>query len=90
MARAPIIDELEDLYQDGKCDREICEKAIEIIEWLIEEGEIVKNTLNISRAIEYVAQKEHFIKVIDKIRAGRHANALDDFEQHCISQGYIT
>ncbi len=87
--RAPLIDELEKILDDGGSDKELCDKAIEIIEWLEEEIEIVKHTANISSAIRIKAQEDFFVLVIDQICARRHEHALDDFEQHCISQGYI-
>lgn len=88
--RAPLIDELEKILNDGGSDQELCHKAIEIVEWLVEESEIVKHTANISRAIGIKAQEDFFVEVIEQIRARRHNKALDAFKKHCIDQGYLT
>ncbi len=88
--RAPLIDELEKILDDGGSDKELCDKAIEIVEWLVEDSEIVKQTANIAKAIGIKEQEDYFVQVIDKIHARRHANALDAFKQHCIDQGYLT
>ena len=88
--RAPLIDELEKILNDGGSDQELCDKAIEIVEWLVEESEIVKHTANISKAIGIKAQEDFFVLVIDQIHARRHDHALDAFKKHCIDQGYLT
>ena len=88
--RAPLIDELEKILNDGGSDKELCAKAIEIIKWLIEEDEIVKQTANISKEIGLKEQGDYFVQVIDKILARRHDHALDAFKQHCLDQGYLT
>ncbi len=88
--RAPLIDELEKILNDGGSDQELCDKAIEIVEWLVEESEIVKHTANISRALGIKAQEDYFVEVIEQIRARRHDHALDVFKKHCIDQGYLT
>ena len=88
--RAPLIDELEKILNDGGSDQELCDKAIEIVEWLLDEDEIVKQTANISKAIGLKEQQDFFVEVIDQIRARRHDHALDAFKKHCIDQGYLT
>ena len=87
--RAPLIDELEKILNDGGSDEELCDKAIEIVEWLFEEEEIVKHSANISRAMVLREQEEYFVEVIGQILARRHEHSLDAFRDHCINQGYL-
>ena len=65
--RAPLIDELEKILNDGGSDKALCDKAIEIVEWLVEESEIVKQTANISKAIGIKAQEDFFVQKIDYV-----------------------
>ena len=88
--RTQLIDELEKILDDGGSDKELCDKAIEIVEWLVEESEIVKQTANIAKAMGIKEQEDYFVQVIDQIRARRHDHALDSFKQHCLDQGYLT
>ena len=87
--RAPLIDELEQLLDDGGSDKTLCDKAIEIVEWLTKESEIAKQAANITKIFAIKEQEDYFIHVIDQIRARRHDHALDAFKQYYFNQGYL-
>ena len=87
--KAPLIEALENMLNDGEGDDVLCGKCIEILEMMRKEVQEINDAQDLKRALMFEELRQDFNYVLDQITKRRHGGALDQFEQYCIKQGYL-
>ena len=77
--RAKDIEELEWLLNNAGSDKELCDKAIEIVDRLIYEVKQYQKMGDQALLDEIERQSDDFLSILEEIKRRKHDHVLDDF-----------